>query len=233
MTVESGYKRYQFAISKLGHKHVMPAYEARKNGVAFTMPQDAAFQVVFTGLTEISSSVDTLLLIETLLALSPPRSRRIQEEDYLKFLVGAYLQEVYILKQRLNAYATKISRLYTRHLGKVPIILSLDSIVASIDLTLQGVTDARGKHVHAQRFSDDDLDMVAALSLMNRHNPSNEINIRLHYSMVSSKWHKTVKKNNGETIKLLDIYFDWLYPVVSKDGEVYLPEAGRQSRKTR
>ena len=37
------------------------------------------------------------------------------KDEYIKFLVGAYLQEVYVLEQRLSAYAKKTSRLYKKN----------------------------------------------------------------------------------------------------------------------
>jgi len=231
MTTDTGFKRYQSAIALLAQKHVMPAYEARKKGVTLTLPQDAAFQAVFTGLTEISSSIEALTLTENLLALTPPRSKRIKKDEYLKFLVAAYLQEVYILRERLVKYAKKIARLYAKHLGRDPAAALFEPLLASVDATLQGVTTTRGSHVHSQRFTDQDLDLVAMLSLVESINPSPEYDLRLYYSLASGKWHQTVKKNNAETLKLLDIYFDWLYPVVTKDGKAYFPPAGRPARK--
>ncbi len=230
MANDIGFLRYQSVIAQLAQRYVIPAYEARKQGISRSSQLDPAFRTVFNGLSEISSSIEALTLTENLLALAPPRSKRIKKDEYLKFLVAAYLQEVYILRERLVSYAKKIARLYVKHLSVDKTTVLFEPLFATIDATLEGITSIRGAHVHSQRYSDQDLDLVAMLSFVDTFSPSPEYDLRLHYSLVSDKWHKTVVKNNAETLKLIDIYFDQLYPVVTKNGQAYLPLSSRKAK---
>lgn len=71
-----------------------PAFKKKKAGENHELPTDGVFSEIFYGFTEIGSALDALALLEKLLSLSPPRSKKIDKDSYIKFLVGSYLQEM-------------------------------------------------------------------------------------------------------------------------------------------
>ena len=221
--METGYSRYEHMLASFGREYLVPAINASKRGERLERPEDSAFTAVYYGFTEIVNTFEALNLSELLLSLAPPRSRRIVKDEYLKYLVSAYLQDVYILKERLNSYATKVSRLYVRDKEAKAIMASLVPSFTTIAASFDGISSTRGAHVHAQRYSDKELDMLAQISLVNRLSKKSEFDLHEGYKLVRAKWHSTVKSNNLITRQILDHYCDSLFEVVTKYGKLVLP----------
>lgn len=218
----TGYARYQRAVSDLSCEYINPAWEAKKRGKVLNRPTDSAFEALFRGFIEISDTLEALALTETLLGLAAPRSSKVKKDEYLKYLVGAYLQEVYILEQRLTAYAKKMLRLYN-HPAHIP------ALEDSIQSTFGGITRTRGAHVHSQRFTDEMLDMLARTSLVSIFKPEFAEDLHFEYKYVQRQWRKIVKTNNAATRAFLDQYFDELFVLISKSGKFVFPRTGRGS----
>lgn len=47
------------------------------------------------------------------------------------------------------------------------------------------------------------------------------------YLKAREKWHGVISRNNGKFNDLIDTYFNTLYLVITKDGEINLPKATR------
>lgn len=216
----SGYARYQTALAKFASAYMDPASKAKMRGEQYLRPTDKAFASVFNGFTEIANTLEALELAEVLIGLPAPKSRRIKKDEYLKFLIGAYLQEVYILEKRLSAYATKISRLYKSN-GKI------QSLANTIRVVFDGITRTRGSHVHSQRYSDQKLDMLSGFALISASKQEFGTAMHSQYKFVQREWRKTVQGNNAATRTFLDNYCDQLFPHISRDGDIFLPRTGR------
>ena len=181
------------------------------------------FNELFLGFTEITDTVDSLELIATLLNVAPPRSKKIDKGIYIKHLVGAYLQEVYILKERLNAYATKVSRLYSSNENKEFVELQVKPVFDLVSSSFRSVNLTRGSHVHGRRYSDKHLDAVSQMALISNFDSDYEFELKIDYYLAKKKWSQTVKNNNEETKKVLDSYFKSLSLVTSKNGKLIAP----------
>ena len=216
----SGYAKYQSAMAEFAAAYTKPAWDAKKRGERHARPTDSAFSSVFYGFTEISNTLDALALTETLIGLAAPRSKRVRKDEYLKFLIGAYLQEVYILEQRLTAYTKRISRLYR-------ITGNISSLLGIIQNTFGGITHTRGSHVHSQRFSDQKLDLLSGLALISTVKDEFTFDMHFEYTLVQREWRRTVRENNAATRTFMDYYCDQLYPHVSRAGQIFLPRTGR------
>lgn len=193
-----------------------PILKKHNAGKTYGLTTDSMFSEIFQGFTEIGSALETLALTEKLLRLAPPRSKSVDKDSYIKFLVGSYLQEMYILEQRLTAYATKLSRLY-----RIP---SLPSTVQRVVFEpLKGLIITRGAHVHQRRFSDKSLESIATLALFHRAGYKLGENFEFEYKLVQLEWSKRVRKNNQATRRIVDQYCTLLEVVICKDGKVTLP----------
>ncbi|BCK88443.1 hypothetical protein MIZ01_2247 [Sideroxyarcus emersonii] len=197
------------------------AYKKKKAGEKFELPTDGHFLTVFYGFTEIQSTLDALALTETLIGLAPPRSKHIDKDCYLKFLVGAYLQEVYILEQRLTTYAKKLSRLYRKP--------ALPPAVRKVVYEpLQGIISTRGSHVHNRRYSDETLDMVSTTALFRRLKHQLGEDLEFDYKVAQSNWKKQINANNKTTRKIIDMYCELLQVVICKNDKIVLPVPKKQ-----
>lgn len=216
MQARSEYEELLGLMAQFGSCYLDPAWQKKKAGEILKRPTDRQFEQIFYGFTEIISSIEALELSESLLGLAPPRSKRVNKDNYLKFLVGAYLQEVYILEQRLTAYARKISRLYRKP--------SLSSLVRQIVYEpLKGIIETRGSHVHERRFSDERLDMLSTVALFRHLGHHLGEDLKMEYMVAQSQWCRQVKENNRMTREILDRYSGLIKTVICVDGRVALP----------
>ena len=108
---------------------------------------DAAATILLAGFREIDATHNALRLIETLTGVAPPGSKHVNRGEYLTFLVGSYLQEVYILDQRLDAYAKRVGRAYKGSLDPTAVMTPIRHI-------MNVILRRRGVHVHESRYED-------------------------------------------------------------------------------
>jgi hypothetical protein len=188
--------------------------------------------IVFQGYYEIISSYDNLADIEVYLKRLPSRKSNISKTRYIKYHIGNYLNEVYILENRLVSYATKMLR-SSQYLDEYERLKKYKApLIKGLHLSFKSINNLRGSHVHQYRFSDDDLDRASSWELIiNTNSPSlgldfsklAPVKMMTHYSMrkARKKWLDYVKSNNEKIRNVLDIYFDALYLIVfDKDSKI-------------
>lgn len=180
-------------------------------------PESNVFYSIFKGFTEIVDAMERLALIETMVRLSPPRSKRVDKGTYIKFLISAYLQEMYIFEERLNAYATKLSRLY-----KSPELI--EQVKNTFSESLKGVRLTRGAHVHEQSYSDDALNDVSMYALFRRVNNEMGHHLETKYQLAQSEWVRRIHENNVATKQIMDHFCALIKPIICKNDKIHPPE---------
>lgn len=216
MDDKRAYDDFLKLMADFASAYLDPAFKKRKAGELYELPTDGQFSSIFYGFTEITATLDALFLAEVLMGAAPPRSKKIEKDHYLQFLVGAYLQEIYILEQRLAAYAKKISRLYR----KPTLASTARSIVYE---PLEGIINTRGAHVHSHRFSDQHLEMVSTLALFRRLGHQLGDDLEFEYALARREWKRRIKANNEATRLLVDQYCKLLRAVMCEGGKIVLP----------
>lgn len=216
-------KLFEFSKPLLGH-----ALDAKKRGDEGEHRPN--FGAVFYGHAEIQGTLDSLELIRSLMLRAPPRTAAVKKPDYLRFLVGAYLQEVYILRERLIKYAKKVQRIYKPEgaLGR-----RLEDMAKVVENAFDAMTEHRGAHVHAQRYDDHDLNYTAMLFMVSLHGDHLSAmesaafarEAAKHYRAQSQKWAGIVADNLESLDVLLDSYFGVLLKVTTASGKFAVPES--------
>jgi hypothetical protein len=225
MNSEGAYEKFMGLMADFASAYLEPAIKKRKAGESYELPTDSQFSAVFHGFTEITAALDALSLAEVLVAVAPPRTKQIKKDHYLQFVVGAYLQEMYILEQRLTSYAKKISRLY----GRPTLPAMVHRIVYE---PLEGIINTRGAHVHTYRFTDAHLDMVSTLALFHRLGHKLGDDLDFEYARAQLEWKNRIKVNNHATRKLVDQYCLLLRVAICRSDKIVLPPArARTTRK--
>jgi hypothetical protein len=181
---EGGYQNFERAIKSLLIKNMKKTdkqeletiiwnftsnnNERKRSTILFT-PGEKAFAIVWAGFYEIAETHE--LLNETINYLERFPSNLPSNARYLRFLISNYLNEVYILSKRLEAYSKKLSRLYKGN----PQFEALKQTVADLDIYtykfFEEINLSRGKHVHATRYLDNDLESLMLLEATT-HNKS-------------------------------------------------------------
>jgi hypothetical protein len=204
------------AMADFAADYLDPAWKSKKVGTELRRPTDATFEAIFRGYIEISESLDSLDLAERLIGLALPRAKGVNKDKYLNFVVAAYLQDIYILEQRMTAYATKLSRMY--RLPKLP------SFVQEIVYQpLENIIKARGAHVHTRRYVDEHLDAVGTFALFKRVGHDLGQHLDDEYRTAQLHWKKLVKTNRVQFKQIVDRYFKVIKAAILQDGLVKFP----------
>jgi len=219
----SGYSEYGELMATWASSYMKPIIENHQKGTLTEPSKHKPFNTIFYGFTEITNTFDALRLSETLISVAPPRSSRISHDEYIKYLINTYLQDVYILKERLNSYATRLKRLHAKS-GRGDLAEQhIDPLFEIIKSGLDGLVNTRGSHVHANRYSDDDLDNLSQMALISKFDPKFEAHYKFSYKKAKNIWSSRMKSNNDVAEKILDYYFETLSKVVIENGRVFMP----------
>lgn len=219
----SGYSDYVELMAKWASAYMKPIVDNHQKGTLTEPSKHVVFNTIFYGFTEISNTFEVLRLSEILISVAPPRSKRVNNDEYIKYLINTYLQDVYILKERLNTYATRLKRLHNRADREDLTEQYIDPLFQFIKTSLDGLINTRSSHVHANRYSDEELDNVTQMALISKYNPDLEKHYKFSFKNAQISWSTRIKSNNDTTEKLLDYYFENISKVVKENGRVFMP----------
>ena len=183
---------------------------------------------IFKRFTEISYTYDQLRNIEIYLRRSPYTALGVSKVQYLRYNIENYFHSIYILKERLKAYLNFIDKSFKKNPNSNKIKNELTFLYSLISDSLKNVTNTRGKHVHAERFSDDDLDRIEIWELLSNDLENDLWNLKFvqDYKSIRKKWINLIEVNNLKTKEIMDLYCDKLYSIIFKnDGEIIIPKS--------
>jgi hypothetical protein len=180
---------------------------------------DPLFDRVFRGFTEILDTFEMLQDIEVYAGRFPFRGTRASKSRYLRHQVEAHFHELYIMRERLFTYASRLERLY-RKTARASLASTRASVARDLVAnTLAGVTATRGAHVHELRFSDPKLDELTGTELLANYSeePMWKLMLSRQHREARHHWKGVIRKNNQAVHQLLDAYAKLLYPVLFDD----------------
>ncbi len=224
----TGYSRYEKLMADFAPVYLKPFYEAElENKDIYPSSKDIEY-LLFNGFTEISASLENIKLTLAFISIVPPKSKKINRSDYLKYHIHVYLQEIYILKERLNEYATKIQRKYSKIKKETDLKEFMAPLFKIVKITLGDITNTRSNHVHSERYTDDDLSWLSSTTFLSKFNNKFEIPSQMAYKKTKRKWKTTIENNSKEINNIIDIYFDTIFTIVTKDNEIILPNKAKK-----
>jgi len=182
---------------------------------------------LFHGFSEIVGSFNNLLDIETYIGRFPYGNTRITKVRHLGYHIGNFLNEVYILKERLLAYLTRIGRLYKGDSSHSDILRKIHPLFRLVKKNLDNILKVRGRHVHRLRYSDRALDKLSTLEVLsiNIGRQQYTSSYEYQYKHIRKEWKNKVASINEEIKKILDQYFEQLFTVVcDADFNLVYPE---------
>ncbi len=122
-------EKFEEAMMVLGNEYLSPfVQEKLETGEIKGNPDHTVYRKIFYGYSEILNARDALKLSQSLISVAPPRSVKVNKDEYLIYNINSFLNDIYILKERLNTYATWIKRLYRNNLKKKKIEESIDPL---------------------------------------------------------------------------------------------------------
>ncbi len=194
-------------------------------------PEDKAIFVankIFRPLSEILTNIEALENISVYAASFPYRRQGISRLDYLKYHIENYLNELYILKNRLISYLTIIERAYKKCDRASEISKELKPVYQIVSGTLDGYINIRGSHVHDKRYSDTDFDRLTNLSLLSMSQDKEFSNIFQgmfveEYRKTRKKWVGKMKRDLEAIEQLLEIFFSPIVNSLVINGKLIYP----------
>jgi hypothetical protein len=187
-------------------------------------PKERTVAKLILGLSEILDSVQSLRNVSVYARRFPYANSGIEKGAYLRYHIENYLNELYILEKRMEAYLKAISRMY-RHDPLGPTISRLaDAILKSLSDALTDIREARGAHVHEERYSDQELNRLRVLETVKDQNARLSGLYEHFYRLTREAKLKWITEMNAGLQGLLDTYFAQLLEVLrSDDGHLHIP----------
>ncbi len=230
-------ERFRKSVLFLLRRDVIDLSEGKLPQIMAEKPQDSIttnlsrdqklFAEIFGGSVEIWESQEALQDIETYLSRNPYSRLGVDKHRYLRYHVTNYLNEVYILQERLRTFTTTLLRKYRKN---APADLAAISAACEQAVArLSTFVAARGVHVHERRFTNPQLHKLAGLEILRKETHDNE---RFMFGRIADRafreqrthWKKLIGQHNLLTDQVLDAFFEALHPVLFRDdGELRRP----------
>lgn len=207
--------------------HLFDSEEKQHASINFKRDEYVAI-ILFSGFGEIRKSFGNLRDIEIYVRRFPYGNTDISRVRYLQYHIENYLNEVYILQQRLDTFLTKIERKYKRMHNIQEIKIEFKKYKDIINSALGEIVRIRGGHVHDLRFQNEDIDKLEMLELLSdASDPLFSMIYQEEYTKIRKEWTLRIKYNNNNTGTLLDDYFDMLHVFLfdEESGLIY-PDSG-------
>ena len=178
---------------------------------------------MFWGCVEIWECQEAARDIEIYLSRTPYTRLGVSKARYLKYHVTNYLNEIYMLRERIEAFTKTIERKYKQNPAHelAEIAQARQKALTELD----GLVSIRGRHVHRRRFTTRQLHRLTGFELLLDTTEVSErsrlAGLVMHeYLEQRSWWKEFVQKANGSADALVDQVFTALYPMV------FTPEGG-------
>jgi hypothetical protein len=170
--------------------------------------------------TEITSALDSLNLILAL-ARRKPNTPHFQPMDSLRFFAEAYLQQVFIVRERLIHWL-RFHKKWTK-VGSQS-WLTIKAAEATVIASFQGPNAIRNSHVHEVRHDTPSLSWASGLELIARNNMlySNQEKVdwkaaaTLSYKECREEFVRSKKAERKTLDKLLDLLASEVLPIAKE-----------------
>jgi len=187
---------------------------------------------VFYGYIEIYDSYNSLNDIGVYIGRFPYKNTNISKVSCIRYHIVNYMNETYVLSQRLSTYLTRIGKLYRQDRRHQEVIESTKAIFKIVRDSLSGIVKTRGLHVHKSRYKDEDIERLNLLDLFVREGGIDFLGrllpdfYELEYKEIRRKWKKIIKQNNEALRQLFDIYFGALLKILfDRNGNLIYPQS--------
>jgi hypothetical protein len=189
----------------MGHHDKTPPPKSRE-----LSPRESFIEQLFFGFVEILESVESLRNVPIYIRRFPYRRAGVEKTAYLRYHIENYLNELYILKERMNALLTVISRRYRKDPRRDQIRDASKRIREHFDQALVNVVFTRGAHVHERRFGDYDLSKLILFKIMSSESDAYAMKYEEVYRQVRDTKRLWIEATNKSVEQLLDSYFGTL-----------------------
>ena len=174
---------------------------------------------------EIDTSLDALRALPRLARRAPSPAAKVSATSYLRFLVESYLQEVYVCSKRLDAFTSKLGRLYRK--DEPSTADALRKLKRAIVEGFGPICKLRGRYVHETRDFDEDLSVLSTFQLLVGEDAPEYVAALRSFRKIKLQW---MHLGNIEIDRFLGEFFDALCRLLlHRNGRIRVPPTYRAS----
>ena len=186
--------------------------------------------LIISGTSEIQEVYESLLDVEIYIRRFPYKGTRVTKPRYLRYIIENYLNQVYVLKQRLKIFLKDIEKLYARGDRRKEVRSITQPLYTFLKNSLNDVVTVRGSSVHEKNFNNNDLKQLISLDFSVR--AIDDLSTKAEftdfyntqYGRIRLKWIKNIKDLNKKLDNLLNDYYRNLNKVVfDNNDELIIP----------
>lgn len=187
---------------------------------------------LFRPMSEIFSTMETIENISVYMRTFPYKRYGVSKLSYLKYHIESSLNEIYILKIRLETYLRVIEKVYKA----LPNYTKRQGLIKNtrkfINKSLDNIVRTRGWHVHRYRYTASDLDHLLTLELFSKYNDEDDddkpfwcksVFFKQSFKAVRKKRIKEIKELIEALWDMLETYFKTMLVLVSKNDKILYP----------
>jgi hypothetical protein len=188
-------------------------------------PRDRVPVMLFHRLFEIKTVVQNLSDTEIYIRRFPFKDTSITRIRYLRYIFVNYLNEIYLLKQRLKAFLQLVEELYANGLRRKDVRKVTQPLFSYISQMFENIVDARSSHVHKEYYTDRQLEKLEILELTtgNFDLEKNKLSwpgyFLWQYREIRKQKQKQVHEINKSVTDILNTIFSKLYPIVFDEND--------------
>jgi len=185
--------------------------------------EEKTLRILFENMREISILLSNLRDSKKYVWMNPSKSKyskkNIPMARYLNYHLHSYLNNLYILEERIKSFLKKIKRATNNSQLKD----SISKFEINIIEILKETRNIRNNHVHQARYIDEDISRLESFEDYLKTDFNSIIiskkHISMAYSKVKAEWLKYMKNNNDLIADLISKYFDFITTcIIDEDG---------------
>ena len=187
-------------------------------------PDEIIRKKIIDGYIEIIDTYDSLKDSVIYLSNFFYKSTQITKSRYLSYHFENYLNELYILKNRLISYLNILKKIYLKSMITNVVDRKIDSLKTDIHKSFEMIDKVRGDHVHQKRFSDANIASLSALEIIieNDGNEEQEDVYNQKYNDVKEEMIIIAKSINKILEFFLHVYFKKILELITDNNDLLI-----------
>jgi len=181
------------------------------------------FEFFFSPLSDLLSAIDDIAVSRVYFKRGYTKRLGLSEEEYMRYHVNTYLNNLYIVKNRIEKVLKKVERYYKSEDG-TELPARLKRVMKMTETAFKTLAAARGYHVHESKYADNTTDQIGTLCLLEKSEDQAIRKLMTFFKKnafldIRKKWTKACDTSQAAIMQLLDITCEAILEHCFVDGK--------------
>lgn len=218
-TANMGYEQYLVTLMKAIKPVLVKSVKCQK-----LTKRDQTLQDFVNSFLEINQAIDALKLSIRLAESAQPRLHSLDRTTYLRYHINAFLNELYILKERLKAHHSLALVIFRPRLNVKEKKIFKRAMSLWLKENLSNSIQVRNYHVHESRYTNELINYAEILSIPKLSETELTNAVELVEKLSKYKWLNEAKSYLSNLDCVLDTYCDVIYSGCFPKGKIVIPK---------